>query len=308
MMIRQIENKVLVTGANGYIGSHTVEYLRALGYTVLTAKRDGTGDIDMDFSNPDQITDISISGIDAVVHTVSPKETMIKSNSYSAILEGVLGIKSILDFCVKNDIPRIIYLSSFHAIGKSSGNADESSVPAPLNDYGMIHYFAEQMVGYYTRTGKLDGSSIRPSNVYGMPISENAAGRWDLTPFSFCYDAVMKSKIILKTSGIQKRNFVHVTNVAKCIRHLIEISDIPVLHCSGPQTLSVREFAQMVCFVAGDVLAQEIQLIMPSVDGVGEEMNFCSRYSQIDQSGQIALETYVRDMCRFLKSQRTATT
>ena len=302
IMKSQRRSTVLVTGANGYIGSLIAEFMANQSYDVISSTRDERSDIQMDFSKPERVMDITYHGIDVVVHTVSPRESFIHENAGAAFCEGLSGIRAMLEFCVRNRIPKLVYLSSFHAIGTGVGIMDESVVAAPVSDYGMIHLLCEKMVEYYTRSGKVRGCCIRPSNVYGMPVTD-VSGRWDLASFSLCHDAIMKNRIILRSSGTQLRNYVHAGNVVRCIKYMAEHDDIPILHCYGSQTLSIRDFARMVREIAAGVTHQEIDLIIPEVTEHSPaapftaELQFISHHMQVDQSEQCRLDDYVHEMC-----------
>jgi nucleoside-diphosphate-sugar epimerase len=112
---------------------------------------------------------------------------------------------------------------------------------------------------------------------------------------------------VLQTAGAQRRNFVHLKNVVDCIAALLEHPELPLLHCLGPETPTVREFAELVCRVAFEALGREIVLIAPPAQGETPVLDFHSRYQEIDQSGQQPLEDYVRDMCLYLNAKRRET-
>lgn len=206
---------VLISGAEGYIALHLIKILNEHGYHVLTASRNPCSDIYMDFSKPEQIANLEIDGIDAMIHTVSPNESLYKTEIYHAVSENTTGIHSALDFCVKNHIHNFLYFSSFHVFGNKEGLLDETTLVAPCNDYGLGHYIAEQTVQMYDRQRKLRAWIIRPSNLFGVPVDCEKFKRWNLIPFAFCKEAVEHRSITLLTPGSQLRNLWESTMYVK---------------------------------------------------------------------------------------------
>lgn len=288
--------KILVTGANGYIGTHLVEYFTGQSKQVLSASRNGESDVFMDFSSPKQVASLKIKGIDMVIHTVFPKEQFIKQEPLKALAEGILSIRAILDFCVNNQIKRFLYFSSFHVLGRQTGEINELTDPMPVTDYGYLHYMAEQMVEYYSKAKGILGTCVRLSNVYGLPASSGSVTRWNLTPFSFCREAVLNRKIVLQSSGMQKRNFVHINNVLNCTQFALENPQYPLLHCYGEETYSIYEFAQCVCqHIGSDVVIERPENVEDSED------RFLHFYSLFFKPCETSLLDYIDQMCNYIK-------
>lgn len=291
--------KVLITGANGYIGAHLREYFQVQGIEVLSAMRNGTGDIFMDFSFPNQIASMKIAEIDAVFHTVSPNESLIKCDPYQALAQGILSIRAILDFCKNNQIGRFIYFSSFHALGMQTGEMNEKTIPEPSNDYGFIHYMAEKMVAYYSKVNEIKGTCIRLSNVYGLPATNGTITRWNLSPFLFCQEAVINRKIVLHSSGEQERNFVHISNVLHCTQFALDNPQFPLLHCYGEETYSIYDFAKYVCqHIGSDVVLERPKC------GSEVENRSLHFYSLFFKPQKTSLSDFIDQMCVYIERKK----
>lgn len=216
---------VLITGANGFIGSHIANHFLLAGHTVVATSRqfhDSTRTllkdaelIDLDVLNTDQLQNLSVQA-DVLIHVATANDVISKS-SIKGIELSAIGTKNMLDFAVKNHIPRCIVFSTLQVYGTElTGDIDESSPAHFQNDYGLNHLFAEMYAEQYHRQGKVKCAVIRPGNVYG-DILTDSFNRWNLIPGCFCKEAMENGTITIKSSGLQMRNFVQVKNLALAV-------------------------------------------------------------------------------------------
>lgn len=293
-----MKKNIIITGANGYIGLHLVKKLRLLGYQVVTATRDNSGDIKMDFSNPEEVKNLRIDNIDTMIHTVSPNEGLYRNKTYTALSEGITGIHAALDFCVDNKIKNFIYFSSFHVFGNQGGILNEETNISPMNDYGLSHSIAEQTVQLFNRKGLINGWVIRPSNLFGVPVDCAKFKRWNLVPFLFCKEAVEKMEITLLTPGNQLRNFVDVVDVVERVQWILdEKPTCRIVHANGNETLSVFEYAQLVQKIAKEKF--ELNVIINRPDRLNSPIDF--EFTSIHDRNLIGnIEIFVEDMLKKL--------
>jgi nucleoside-diphosphate-sugar epimerase len=167
---------VLVTGANGFVGSHLTEALLAQGYRVRCMVRHTSDltfirDLPVEWAYADLKDDQGLhqacQGIDIVCHCAAltralDEETFQRVNARGAEL--------LARICLEEspDLSRFLFLSSQAAAGPSStsGTAvDESCPPQPVTWYGKSKLAAERaLMGL---TGKLPLTIVRPSAVFG---------------------------------------------------------------------------------------------------------------------------------------------
>ncbi|MCT1399976.1 hypothetical protein AK95_08905 [Paenibacillus sp. LC231] len=292
---------ILISGANGYIGLHMAQYLRTHHYNVMTATRDGEGDLRMDFSKPNEVASLISNGIDTMIHTVSLNEMLYKTDPYRALSENVTGIRAALDFCKNNNIKNFIYFSSFHVFGVQEGKLTESTPVAPSNDYGLAHYTAEQTVRMYDRTNLLNAWIVRPSNLFGVPVNLNTFKRWNLIPFLFCREAVENNTITLLTPGSQLRNFVGVSDVCKKVMWILEQRPKERLfHAYGNETMSVLQFALLVQKVALETFGMPVRIIRPEGNNQVADFDFTSVNEQKGLEPNDKVETFVIELFKAL--------
>lgn len=298
------DGRILITGSEGYLGQHLVQYIRKSNINVVASHRNElTSQYPLNFSEPEKISISQIADIDTMIHTVPLNEQLYKKNRYAALSQHIAGIHAALDFCIYNQIPNFIYFSSFHVFGNQSGTLHEQQPPSPTNDYGLAHFIAEQTVNMFNRTKKVNGWIIRPSNVFGVPYDIEVFKRWSLIPFLFCAEAVSKGEITLHSPGHQLRNFVHVTDVCRLVMYIIETKpDNRKFHAFGSETISVIQYAMLVKKVAEEQFNMPIKINQPR--GTDDIIQFSFESIEHPISPTKELEEFVKEMLiHLLKSK-----
>jgi UDP-glucose 4-epimerase len=238
---------VVISGATGLVGSQMVKHFGDRGWRVLTAGRVAGADLHFDLDNPESLASTLLPcGADFFVHAAASNEIECRETPYRSDARNILGTKAALDFCVVNRIPQFCYISTFHVFGHPSGVIDEDTMPAPVDDYGLSHLAAEECVRAYARSRSwLHAFIVRPSNIYGLPVSLNGFRRWSLVQYGLCREAVMQGSITLRTSGFQLRNFVAAEDLCGTVERMADDQAriVSLVHAAGPDTLSIRELA-----------------------------------------------------------------
>lgn len=296
---------VLISGAGGYIGRHIHKVLSQGGYNVIASTRTAGGQIKMDFSKPCEIAEMKICNIDVMIHAVSPNESLFKTDPYAALSEQIAGIRSAMEFCINNDIPNFIYISSFHVFGVATGVLDENRPVAPCNDYGLSHYIAEQTIDMYNRMRKINAWIIRPSNIFGVPVDCDKFKRWNLIPFAFCKEAIEKNTITLLSSGSQLRNFVGVSDVCKIVKWVIEERpDRRIIHAYGNETMSVYDYALYVKRVAMERFKLPVEISRTHSYNQVAEFEFTSTLECNEISPSEKLSEFISEMLTILLASK----
>ena len=167
--------KALVTGGNGFVGSHLVEALLFKGYEVFCLVREKSDlrflcGLNLEYRYGD-LTDIdslkkALKGIDFVFHVAGLTKAKNKEEYFKA---NALGTKNLISACfeVNPFIQRFIYVSSQAAAGpcKSFYLMDENDRCQPITDYGRSKLEGEKEVLSFK--DKIPVTIIRPPAVYG---------------------------------------------------------------------------------------------------------------------------------------------
>ena len=179
--------KVLVTGANGFVGSQLVAHLRANSrHLVRGAVRSASQDKNTDcfaVGAIDSQTDWSeaLTGQDVVIHAAARVHVMQDeaSDPLSAFREvNVAGTENLARQAAQSGVRRFIFLSSIKVNGEHTPlgvpfSADDR--PAPKDAYGTSKLEAEDALKQVSKETGMEIVIVRPPLVYGPGVKGNFA-------------------------------------------------------------------------------------------------------------------------------------
>ncbi|MCR4439047.1 MAG: NAD-dependent epimerase/dehydratase family protein [bacterium] len=165
--------KTLVTGANGFIGSHLVEGLVQQGHQVRCLVRASSNlrwlhglDIELvQGSLADAFSlEPALGGMQVVFHLAGATKAASREGFFAANTQGTA---TLLDACRAAGCLRVVFVSSQAAAGPSDGTRAKSELdqPTPLTAYGESKLQAELLVREYAAEG--EAVIVRPPVVYG---------------------------------------------------------------------------------------------------------------------------------------------
>jgi nucleoside-diphosphate-sugar epimerase len=171
--------KVLVTGANGFVGGHLCHTLEANGIDVRRAVRDPKPDA-VAVGSINGTTDWAavLPGVDAVVH-LAGRVHVLKDTARDLLatfrMVNVDGTLNLARQAAKAGVNRFVFISSIAVHGLTSGQHPFShqDVPNPHDSYGLSKYEAEQGLKKISTETGLQLVIIRPPLVYGPGVRAN---------------------------------------------------------------------------------------------------------------------------------------
>lgn len=166
--------RVLVTGATGFIGSHLVDTLIEQGYEVGALVREKS---DLRWLSGKKIDFIhgdltgkgmppSFDGFDYIFHLAGATRALHTRDFYKINRDGTERILEAADKI--KDLRRFVYLSSQSAAGPSVGERPktEEDLPSPVSPYGESKLQAEDVILNYR--DRFHVTILRPCAVYGQ--------------------------------------------------------------------------------------------------------------------------------------------
>ncbi|MFQ3856257.1 NAD-dependent epimerase/dehydratase family protein [Leptospira kirschneri] len=249
--------KILIIGASGYLGGRIAQLLAkefpSASLRLASSKIQNKSNYgNVEFSTIDWKSEESLlklcAGIDLVIHaagmnaldsTIDP----VSSFEFNCIYTGRL-----LDSAVKSNVKSFIYFSTAHVyLGYLKGKVTENTQTTNLHPYAASHKAAEDLILYYNSLGKINGIVIRLSNSYGVPIDSNV-NCWSLLVPDLCRQAVVDKKIVLRTHGLQRRDFIPISDVCKAVAFFIRMDSKAggVFNLGGQWAPTVWEVAQLI--------------------------------------------------------------
>lgn len=212
--------KVLVTGANGFVGSHIVESLIAHNHQVTCVVRKTSdlswisplplfykyGDL-----NDEKFLEICVKDADVVIHCAGIVRAMNKDEYFKANVEYTKNLCNAV-LKINPNLKKFIFISSQAAMGPSHSDKPRklTETEAPVSDYGLSKLAAEQQIKEIFKD-KIPYTILRPASVYGPR---------DKDIFIF-FNLVNKH---LRPVTMEKRllQLVYVKDVAKAVVNSIE--------------------------------------------------------------------------------------
>ena len=234
--------KVLVTGAAGFIGSHTSERLHDMGHEVIaidnyssyydvalkqlnteTLAQKGIEVRKVDLRHDDLSAFIS-EEIDFIFHFAAQPGISATSTFEAYFSNNILGTQRILDL-----LERFRKKPFFVNIGTSSiyglqATLSEDEAPLPASWYGVTKLAAEQLVLAYARRNLLKGTSLRLYSVYGPRERPDKL-------YTRLIDCGLNDKPFPLYEGSEKhlRSFTYVQDIVDGIVSVIQYKDV----CNG---------------------------------------------------------------------------
>ncbi|MDT8388521.1 MAG: NAD-dependent epimerase/dehydratase family protein [Thiogranum sp.] len=173
-------DKILVTGANGFIGRMLVRELQRRGYNTCCAVRSHSEpdvvDTDLiEVGEVDASTDWSraLVGVDIVIHLVGRAhildDTAVDPRAaFNAVNRD--GTRRLAESAATAGVRRIVYVSSIGVNGDHTDTQQaftEEMAAVPHNDYAASKYAAEQALAEIANRTGLETVILRPPLVYG---------------------------------------------------------------------------------------------------------------------------------------------
>lgn len=187
------KSKVLVTGADGFIGSHLVEALVRLGYDVkaftLYNSMNSWGCLEYCHSDVKASIEVisgnimdkslvlnSVENCDYVLHLAALISVPYSFQSPSSFVDtNVIGTLNVLEACKLHNVRRLCHTSTSEVYGtaKYVPINEEHNLYAQ-SPYAASKIGADQLVNSFYNSYKLPAVIIRPFNTYGPRQSQRA--------------------------------------------------------------------------------------------------------------------------------------
>ncbi|MCM8734308.1 SDR family oxidoreductase [Azospirillum sp. A1-3] len=217
--------RVLLTGATGFVGRHTVPLLVARGHHVRAALRSAkegpwepavVGDI-----GPDTDWTAALEGIDAVIHMAARVHVM-RDKAADPLAEfrrvNTAGTVRLAEQAAAAGVKRFVFLSSIKAMVDESRPTPlgAATPPDPHSPYGISKLEAEQALAAISARTGMEVAVIRPPLVYGPGAAGNMRALVKL----------VATGLPLPLGGIHnRRSLIYVGNLADAVVTVLEHPD-----------------------------------------------------------------------------------
>jgi len=255
--------RIVITGAAGFIGSHLAEALLDRGYSVIGIDNLLTGDTsnisqlvnrDFQFIKHDVTNYIYIEGqVDFVLHWASPASPIDYLELPIPTLKvGALGTHKALGLA-KAKGARFVLASTSEVYGDPLEHPQKESYWGNVNPvgprgvYDEAKRFAEAMTMAYHRYHGVDTKIVRIFNTYGPRMRMND-GR--AVP-AFMSQALRNEDVTVFGDGRQTRSFTYITDLVDGIIRLMLSGENDPMNIGNPHEMTIKEIAQTIIRMTG---------------------------------------------------------
>jgi dTDP-glucose 4,6-dehydratase len=252
------QERVVITGAAGFIGSHLAEALLDRGYAVIGIDNLLTGDIaniahlrnrDFEFIKHDVTNYMYIDGpVHYVLHWASPASPIDYLELPIPTLKvGALGTHKALGLAKAKDA-RFVIASTSEVYGDPLEHPQKESYWGNVNPvgprgvYDEAKRFAEAMTVAYHRYHGLDAKIVRIFNTYGprMRIRDGRA-----VP-AFISQALKNEDVTIFGDGQQTRSFCYISDLVDGIIRLMLSNINDPVNIGNPAEMTIEAIARLI--------------------------------------------------------------
>lgn len=237
--------KVLITGSNGFIGGHVVNYFKQSGWYVIGLGRRNEPSSKVDaYFKCDLATDkvfgifdyCKVDRVDAVVHLAA--DMRHEPYTVDVVTNNCGGTQRLIELCEKTKIPVFIQLSSLPVIGRPTQHPISEEHPLkPPTVYHVTKVTQEMLAEYARYTFGLRTMSFRISAPVGIGMNPKT-----IFPV-FVNNALNNDDITLLGKGTRRQTYIHVKDIAQAILKGIESEAYGVFNLASENCLSNYELA-----------------------------------------------------------------
>jgi UDP-glucose 4-epimerase len=285
---------VLVTGGSGFIGSHVVDRLLAVGITprifdMVPSPWHPAGSVDTrlgDLGDADAVR-AAMEGCDAVLHLAAMADVnQVALDPVFTEEVNSRGTLNILEAARSTGCARVVYASTIWVYnGHSNAQVDEDvELALPNHLYTATKLAGEMYCTSYAELYGVEHTILRFGIPYG-PRARPAA----VVP-QFIRKALAGEPLTIAGKGDQSRRFVYVEDLAEgCVKGLQPVAANRVYNLVSEEDTTVLDIAEVVRDLVGDVdivhvegRAGDFRGAEVSASRAGVELDWRARTSFVD--------------------------
>lgn len=264
-MMNLQDRSVLVTGANGFLGSVLLNHLRQRAMRVIGTSLSSKGVepfVKLDLESFSALTRFATYGtFDTIVHLAAVLPGL--GDDLDMLIANQKMTYSILRWAVQSNTRYFLFASSCSVYGYTSVPCDETSPLAPSNLYAISKIACEQLVDLLTHDAGMRACVLRISAPYGPGLKRETVIKRFLT------QAAHGQCITLMGTGSRCQDFVYEEDVAQAF-FLARLHQAQgTFNISGGCPVSMRELAEMALHIFDRDVEQGIRY-----EGIDPQENY----------------------------------
>ncbi|MEA4821274.1 MAG: NAD(P)-dependent oxidoreductase [Erysipelotrichales bacterium] len=231
--------KVLVTGANGYIGSHVVKELLNHNHEVVaidlskTNLPDKVEFLNIDIFQENKMIFDKVGKPDILIHLAWKDGFNHMAPSHIQELHKHVNF---LENMIQGGLKQVAIMGTMHEVGYWEGAIDENTPCNPKSFYGISKNSLRQIIEILSSKNKICMQWIRAYYIYGDDRRSNS-----IFGKLLCANDVGTKEFPLN-SGKNLYDFIHINELAKQIVDVVEQTKVQgIINCCSGKPISLLE-------------------------------------------------------------------
>jgi len=308
---------VLLTGGFGNLGCRiAAEIHRSGNWNIRLATRSVRPSphwapdaevVSLDLRSAAEI-EIACTGVSVIIHLAALNDREAFANPELAELVSGTGTQLLVQSASRAKVDRILFMSTAQVYGSPlEGTISESSPTKSTHPYGTSHLSGELAVKQAHESGDLLGIRLRCANGFGFPL-DISANIWHTLVPDLCKQSATTGKMHLKSSGVQQRNFIPVSDIAQAVIHFLDLpaSNIHdgLFNLGGPQSYSLIEMANMIAERSQSILGYTPDLTHAAQQPTDSHELLDFKIDKLIASGFVAKNNFTSELDQLLELSR----
>lgn len=265
--------RILVTGANGFVGRSLVPFLAENGHQIVAASRTrwsgpGAESFVVPSVGPDTDWSPALKGVDAIIH-LAARAHVLDETAADPLAEhrrvNTEGTRRLAQQSVEAGVEKFVFMSSIGVLGNDSRKSKngqyftEDDQPNPHDDYSRSKWEAEQTL----EKVRPDATIIRPPLIYGSGVPGN---------LKKLIDHARAGKLFPLAGVHNRRSLLGVRNLQDLLLYVLETTacDGEVLLAADAEAVATWELYSRICHQLGQ--RPKLLSVSPTVLKLGLRM------------------------------------
>ncbi len=238
--------KAVVFGGSGFLGSHVADALTDSGFRVIIfdckqSKYLQSGQ-EMHIGNILDMEQVSfaVKDVDVVYHFAGIADIHeANEKPMDTVMYNIVGTTTILEACVKANIPLFVFASSVYVYSEHGGF------------YRSSKQACELLIENYNKLYNLTFTILRFGSLYGRRASKSNF------IYNIIHQALTEGRMERKGDGEELRAYIHISDAARaCVSIINEKFNNEYILLTGSQTIKVKDMLHMI----NEMLSNEIKI------------------------------------------------